>query len=287
MEDSSNSKAIHKPSYADAVHLKDSKKEGMSQTCLPRLVGSHKQSRDFLELIGGSIFNNVKCHSVTRHVELAQINDELKRVASSDRLSDPLDIDGTNLGNGLEERVGLANLINDNNSFFAGVTASGDSNPDLCIGETGSSLGNRGNMSEMEEINLGRGGVGGFEVGPEVGRVKAVVAEEGGDCGACNLQCMGWVGLGFNLSPLKASVVPGDSSSLPGGPYISSEKKFQNKVSSVKKGGSRKKRKTMKKAKCLQLEGSGGTQRKGQAASPLASSKEDHIPAVLKEGEVM
>ncbi|GAB4860379.1 hypothetical protein Ancab_035537, partial [Ancistrocladus abbreviatus] len=148
LENSLEMKVINKPSYVDVVRHKASNKEGMSQTFHPQQMGSHKKSRDF-----------------------------------PDRPFVSLDIDGANLEKGLEERVGLANLINDNSSFFAKATASGDINPEPCPGEMGSSSGNKGK------------GVGGPKVGPGVGCDREVEAEEGGDCGPCELQSMGWAGL--------------------------------------------------------------------------------------------
>ncbi|GAB4841848.1 hypothetical protein Ancab_039371 [Ancistrocladus abbreviatus] len=142
---SSISKAMNNPSYAEVVRHKASNMGGMSPACLSHLVGSQKQSSDFSELTGGGIFNQVQCHSIPRNVakprifvsnssdsylgmkkhgeskdaksmlpavncgDLAQNDDEPRRIASSDRLSDPLDIDNTDLRKGLEERVGLAN----------------------------------------------------------------------------------------------------------------------------------------------------------------------------------
>ncbi|GAB4841846.1 hypothetical protein Ancab_039369, partial [Ancistrocladus abbreviatus] len=138
---SSIAKAMNNPSYVEVVWHKASNMGGMSLTCLSHLVGSHKQSSDISELTGGGIFNQVQRHSIPRNVaksrifvsnssdsypgmkkhgeekdaksmlaavnygEPAQNNDDPRRVASSDRLSDPLDIDSTDLGKGLEERV--------------------------------------------------------------------------------------------------------------------------------------------------------------------------------------
>ncbi|GAB4835417.1 hypothetical protein Ancab_000325 [Ancistrocladus abbreviatus] len=76
---------------------------------------------------------------------------------------------------GVEEHVGMDNIIDDNSSLFSGATANGDINSVPSLG------------CEIE-----------------------VEAELGCDCGPYELQSMGWAGLGFNLSPHKASVVPED-----------------------------------------------------------------------------
>ncbi|GAB4849425.1 hypothetical protein Ancab_004220, partial [Ancistrocladus abbreviatus] len=49
--------------------------------------------------------------------EQVQFNDAARRAAASDRLSEPLDSDGIDLGKGLEECVEKANLINVNSSL--------------------------------------------------------------------------------------------------------------------------------------------------------------------------
>ncbi|GAB4857309.1 hypothetical protein Ancab_015217 [Ancistrocladus abbreviatus] len=157
-ESSSVMKGIGKPSYVDVVCHKASNQKGRSQSPYPIQMGSHKGSSDFQELTGGSIFNRVKCHSVAGHggnprnlasktgelspysklvmkkhgedgevksassatnsEETVNINDEPRRVASPDRPSDSFDLDSANHDKGMEEHVGMANLINDKSSLF-------------------------------------------------------------------------------------------------------------------------------------------------------------------------
>ncbi|GAB4846539.1 hypothetical protein Ancab_025544 [Ancistrocladus abbreviatus] len=161
------------------------------------------------ELIGGSIFNHVKVvtsgnlasnsgglssgtkkhgiegsgKSVTSAMnseEPAQFNEEVRRVASLDRLSVTLDIEGADLRKGTEECVGLENLINANSSLYSGDTTSRDVYPDPCFGEMGLFAGNRGHVSETKELSVGQEGGVEDAVGPEVGCVKEVVEDEGG-----------------------------------------------------------------------------------------------------------
>ncbi|GAB4849260.1 hypothetical protein Ancab_004064 [Ancistrocladus abbreviatus] len=83
--------------------------------------------------------------------EQVQINDVARWVASSDRLSEPLDSDSSDLGKGLEERVGKANLINVNSSLSGGFTASRDIKPVPCCCEMGLSSEDRAKTFKAPE----------------------------------------------------------------------------------------------------------------------------------------
>ncbi|GAB4840398.1 hypothetical protein Ancab_021164 [Ancistrocladus abbreviatus] len=127
-ESISERKVISKPSYADAIRHKASNKEAMSRTPHPRWMGSHRGSRYFQGYSFPQSKPRMKKHGEEGEVksvspamnseEPVQINDEAKRVASTNRLSDSLDIDGTNLEKGLEEHVGLAISLMTTIAFF-------------------------------------------------------------------------------------------------------------------------------------------------------------------------
>ncbi|GAB4854402.1 hypothetical protein Ancab_022988 [Ancistrocladus abbreviatus] len=105
--------------------------------------------------------------SITKATNRQLYADAIRRKDSNmgDRLSEPLDSDSADLGKGMEERVGMANLINVNSSVSGGATTSRDINPGPCCCEMGSSSDNRVKVSETEDNSLGHGGAGGFQLG--------------------------------------------------------------------------------------------------------------------------
>ncbi|GAB4857313.1 hypothetical protein Ancab_015221 [Ancistrocladus abbreviatus] len=126
-------KVISKPSYIDVVHHAASNQEGKSQTLYPLRMGSHKGSRDFqgesfpyskpMMKKHGEKYEVKSTPQAMNSEEPVKINDEPRRAASPDKPSDSLDIDGANHEKGMEEHVGMANLINDKSSLFSGATA--------------------------------------------------------------------------------------------------------------------------------------------------------------------
>ncbi|GAB4841919.1 hypothetical protein Ancab_011876 [Ancistrocladus abbreviatus] len=93
--------------------------------------------------------------SVMNSEGLVKISDEPRMVASQDRPLGSLDKVSTDHGKGVEEHVGMDNLINDKSSLFSGAAASGDINSVPSLGDTVSSLCSKGNMDETEELSLG------------------------------------------------------------------------------------------------------------------------------------